>query len=262
MRPQGSSTSAFIMFWLLMMVLSPLSLTDAGPDQSVDLVDISIDKDRVSVDIGFNGTNNAVITLTVVLLADLGLVVEYVDVYLEPEIPQRVSLVLERYEIRLTSEEPQKQIMGNISVEPQSSATLDPVLEMKGNARTNRGQTVGVDGDSLSIDILPYYGSNIFFSNTMGTVNKGGSKGFSLNMENTGNIGEHFILEVVNSNELSSKGISVEFEQARVYLEEGGSKVKEVKIRAGEDVERGAYVIKIRCYPETVGPSTQEESKA
>ncbi|MEA3559046.1 MAG: hypothetical protein U9R75_07325 [Candidatus Thermoplasmatota archaeon] len=250
-----------VVFLLLCSSLLPGTFPAEGaPRQTVDLVEIRIDTDQVSIDIGFNGTNNAVITCTLVLLADLGILVEYVDVYLEPVIPASVSLVLDTYEIRLTSDAPEYTLNANISVEPGTSATLNPVVGIGGSGKTNRGQTVGVTSDSFSIDVLPYYGSNIFFSTIMGSVVSGETKTFKMNIESTSNIGEHFILEVSNSRELSDQGVHVEFEEARVFVDEGEAKVAEVEIRAGSDADRGAYVVKTRCYPESVGPSTQEQS--
>ena len=104
----------------ILLLLPPLSLDgssrSSGPQQTVDMVRMEIDEDAVSVDISFNGSFMSEISCRAVLIFDLGLAIEYVDLYIEPQFPDYVSVVLEDYEVRLTSEEPVYEFTANISV--------------------------------------------------------------------------------------------------------------------------------------------------
>lgn len=244
------------------MLLVSEETTQAGPVQVVDLVVIEIEEDRVSVDIGFDGSKTAVLHCTATLIADLGVLYEYVDVELQKADPDRVHLVIEDSSFRLTPQDPVKEFTVNISVDPGTSSTLHPLVTIDGEARPDFGPAQGVAEDSATIDILPYYGSIMDHDLADGYINirKGDTGSFQLTIENIGNIGEHFVLVALDSSTLSGKGISVKFEEARVFIAEGSTKNVEVEVKVSTDGERGSYQVKFECYPESVGPGTEEQT--
>ncbi len=251
---------------LVFAVLLPqlvLSTSGAdGPAQNIDMVEMEIDEERISIDISFNGSFTGQLHCRATLILDLGILIEYVDLYIEPVYDDYISVVLEEYEVRLTPDDPVYEFVANISVDPGTSSTLNPVVTMDGTARTNRGTTGSVSGDLASVRILPFYSSNIFFVNPTGDMDTGSTETFSLTIENTGNADENFILSVTNSEFLASKDIEVTFEEARVFVEEGGKKQVEMKVKVGGGAERGSYIIKISAWSERNGGVTEEDTPA
>jgi hypothetical protein len=233
-----------------------------GPTQTIDMVEMEIDEERISIDISFNGSFTGQLHCRATLILDLGILIEYVDLYIEPVYDDYISVVLEEYEVRLTPDDPVYEFEANISVDPGTSSTLNPVVTMDGTARTNRGTTGSVSEDYASIRILPYYSSNIYFVNPTGNMDTGTTKTFSLTIENTGNADENFILSVTNSEFLASKDIEVTFEEARVYVEEGGKKQVDMKVKVGDGSSRGSYIIKISAWSERNGAVTEEDTPA
>ncbi|MFW3145518.1 MAG: choice-of-anchor T family protein [Thermoplasmatota archaeon] len=232
------------------------------PKQSVDIIEIEIEEEEVRLDIGFNGTNLAILHCTATLLTNLGLLIDYADVYIEPVYSDPLKVVVEDDDFRLTPEDPVHEFIVNISTIPGTSASLKPIVTIDGTARTSRGTTTGVNDDSVNVVILPYYGSILEFATPMGSVSAGDKRTFQLVIENNGNIGEHFILKVDDPGSLVSDGISVTFKEARVYVEEGGTKNVDVEVRVDSKTDRGAYVIRVVCYPESTGPGSDQESAA
>ncbi|MBN1390989.1 MAG: hypothetical protein JXA22_10150 [Candidatus Thermoplasmatota archaeon] len=234
-----------------------------GPNQSIDLVRMEIEEERIGVDISFNGTSTGQLHCRATLVYDLGLLIEYVDLHIEPDFPdEHVSVVLEEYDIRLTPDSPVYEFMANITVLPRTSASLNPSVVMDGTARTNRGTEGEVMEDSAEIDVLPYYSATIYFKDPTGSLDTGSSGTFELTVQNTGNSGEHFILSVVNSGSLVEKGIEVQMIESRVYVEENGEKQVDVKISADSRTDRGSYVIMIAVWSERNGHPVEEDNEA
>ncbi|MBN1539929.1 MAG: hypothetical protein JW939_07275 [Candidatus Thermoplasmatota archaeon] len=250
---------------LLVLALPNFAIAERdfdGPEQTIDMVEMEIDEDRISIDVSFNGSFTGQIHCRATLLLDLGILIEYVDLYIEPSFDDHISVVLEEYEARLTPEDPVYEFTANISVDPGTSSTLNPIVTMDGTVKTNRGTTGSVLEDSASVRILPYYSSNIYFIDPTGEMDTGSTETFSLTMENTGNSAENFILHVTNSEFLASNDIEVTFEEARVYLEEGGRKQIDVKVKVGDRATRGSYLVKISAWSEKNGGMTEEDTPA
>lgn len=244
----------------------PLSLIaegrTEGPEQAIDMVRIEIDEESVSVDISFNGTFMSEVHCRAILIFDLGLAIEYVDLFIEPQYPEYISVELEDYEIRLTSEDPVYEFTANISVDSGTSSTVDPTVTLGGTARTDRGTDGGVETDIVSVRVLPHYSATIFFGVPTGTMDTGSSKTFILTIQNTGNSEEYFILKVMETEFLGGKGIEVTFEESRVDVEEGGEREIEVKLSVSGDTDRGSYLIKISVWSEKNGQPTELDNTA
>ncbi|MGA1872541.1 MAG: choice-of-anchor T family protein [Thermoplasmatota archaeon] len=254
--------TTFVLIFLMSPLHTGIDADIDGPQQGVELVMMEIEEDSISIDISFNGTSTGQIQCRATLLYDLGLLIEYVDLYIEPEFPDYISVVLEDYEVRLTPESPVYDFTANISVDPKTSSTLNPSVIMGGTARTNRGTDGEVRTDSTEVEILPYYSATIFFSDPTGDMDTGSTDTFPMTIQNTGNAGEHFILSVTNSEFLSSKGIEVTFQDSRVYVEEDGEEEVEVKVKAGKDTDRGSYIVQIAVWSERNGHPTEEDTEA
>ncbi len=233
-----------------------------GPQQTVDLVRMEIDEETISIDISFNGSFTGQLRCRAILIFDLGIAIEYVNVYFEPEYPEYVSVVLEEYEARLTSEDPIHEFTANISIDPGTTSALNPIVIMDGTARTNHGNDGGVETDSASVRILPYYSATIFFRVPTGTIDGGSSKNFILTLQNTGNAGGHYILTVTNAEFLASKGIEVTFPDSRVYVEENGEREVDVKVSVSGSARRGSYIVKIAVWSEKVGHASEQDNPA
>jgi len=254
--------TVILLFVLALPDLALAAPESDGPQQTIDMVEMEIDEDSISIDVSFNGTFTGQIHCRATLLLNLGILIEYVDLYIEPSYDDYISVVLEEYEARLTPEDPVYEFTANISVDPGTSSTPGPVVTMDGTVKTNRGTTGSVSEDSASVRILPYYSSNIYFVDPTGEMDTGSTETFSLTMENTGNADENFILSVTNTEFLASKDIEVTFEEARVFVEEGGKKEVDMKVKAGNGADRGSYIIKISAWSEKNGEVTEEDTPA
>ncbi|MGA1793695.1 MAG: choice-of-anchor T family protein [Thermoplasmatota archaeon] len=233
-----------------------------APQQAVELVMMEIEEESISIDISFNGSSEGQLRCTATLIYDLGILIEYVDLYIDPEFPDYISVVLEDYEVRLTPDDPVYEFTANISVNPKTSATLNPSVVMGGMARTNRGTDGTVRTDSAEVDILPYYSATIFFPNPTGNIDTGSTETFILTIQNTGNAGEHYLLAVTNNEFLSSKGIEVEFPESRVYVDEDGEEEVEVKVKTDSGTDRGSYIVQVAVWSERNGHPTEEDTEA
>ncbi|MGA1820144.1 MAG: choice-of-anchor T family protein [Thermoplasmatota archaeon] len=250
---------------LLMLLLINGEQADgdvSSPQQAVELVVMEIEEESISIDISFNGSSEGQLKCSATLIYDLGIFIEYVDLYIEPEFPDYISVVLEEYEVRLTPDDPIYEFTANISVDPRTSSTLNPSLVLGGTARTNRGTDGTVRTDSAEIDILPYYSATIFFPNPTGSMDTGSSDTFILTIQNTGNAGEHYILSVTNNEFLASKGIEVEFPESRVYVDEGGEEDIDVRVKVDSGTDRGSYIIQVAVWSERNGHPTEEDTEA
>jgi hypothetical protein len=258
-----------VSIWLavfLLLLLHLLSLDASsekeGPQQNVDMVRMEIDEEAVSVDISFNGSFMSEVHCRAILIFDLGLAIDYVDLYFEPKFPDYISVELDKYQVRLTSEDPIYEFTANISVAAGTSSTVNPTVTLDGTARTDRGTDGGVVTDSISVRVLPHYSATVFFGVPTGSMDTGSSKTFILTIENTGNSGEHFILNVMETEFLSGKGIEVTFEESRVYVEEDGEREIEVKVSVSGNSDRGSYLIKISVWSERNGKPTELDNTA
>ncbi|MBN1538934.1 MAG: hypothetical protein JW939_02230 [Candidatus Thermoplasmatota archaeon] len=248
--------------WLMIPLGSVEGRTDA-PEQIMDLVMMEIDEERIAVDISFNATSTGQMHCRATLMYDIGLFIEYVDLHIELEFPpEHVSVVLEEYDVRLTPSSPVYDFIANITVLPKTSASLNPSVVLGGTARTDRGAEGEVREDHCEIDVLPYYSVTIFFPDPTGDMDIGSSKTFPLTMQNTGNSGEHFILAVKNRDFLAEKGLEVTFSEPRVYIDEGGVKETDMKVRVDGGSERGAYLIEVYVWSEHNGQPTEEDNEA
>ncbi|MGA1865933.1 MAG: choice-of-anchor T family protein [Thermoplasmatota archaeon] len=253
-------------FLLIFWIMIPLGNAVSGietPSQIIDLVIMEIDEERIEVDISFNGTSTGQLHCRATLMYDMGLLIEYVDLHIEPEFPpEHISVVLEEYDVRLTPSSPVYEFIANITVLPKTSSSLNPSVIIGGTARTDRGTEGEVREDSCEIDVLPYYSVTIFFLDPTGDMDIGSSKTFPLTMQNTGNSGEHFILAVKNRDFLVKEGIEVTFSESRVYVDEGGVKEVDVKVRVAGGSERGSYLVEIYVWSERNGRPTEEDNEA
>jgi hypothetical protein len=253
--------TASLLAFLIPVPIYAEASTD-GPQQAIDMVSMEIDEEIVSVDISFNGSFMSVVHCRAILIFDLGIAIEYVDLFIEPAYPEYVSVVLDDYEVRLTSEDPVYEFKANISVDAGTAADLNPVVTLDGTARTDRGTTGGVVPDTVAVDVLPYYSATIFFGVPTGSMDTGSSKTFIMTLQNTGNSGEHFILSVMETELLASRGIEVTFPESRVYVEMGGEEEVDVKVSVSGSADRGSYIIKISVWSERNGRPTEVDNTA
>jgi len=254
--------SVIVMSALFVTVFAGASSGMEAPEQTVDLVVMEIQENSIPIDISFNGSSEGKLHCTATLIYDLGILIDYVDLHIEPEYPEYISVVLDDYDIRLTPDDPVYEFTANISVDPKTSSTLNPSVVMGGTAETNRGTDGTVQTDSAEVDILPYYSATIFFPNPTGRMDTGSSETFVLTIQNTGNAGEHYILAVTNSEFLSSKGIEVEFPESRFYVDENGEENIDVKVKVDSGTDRGSYIVQIAVWSERNGHPTEEDTEA
>jgi len=254
--------SVIVILALVPSVFADTSSGTDAPKQTVDLVVMEIQEDGISIDVSFNGSSEGKLHCTATLIYDMGLLIDYVDLYIDPEYPDYISVVLDDYDVRLTPDDPVYEFTANISVDPKTSSTLNPSVVMGGTARTNRGTDGTVRSDSAEVDILPYYSATIFFPNPTGSVDTGSTGTFILTIQNTGNAGENFLLKVTNSEFLSSKGIEVEFPDSSIYVDENGEKEVDVKVKVDSGTGRGSYILQIAVWSERNGHPTEEDTEA
>ncbi len=234
-----------------------------GPQQALNFVEVEIEEETISIDISFNGSFEGMLHCTATLLLNLGIVVESVDVFLEVDFPPEISVSLTDYEFTLTPENPTMDFTANVTVQPETSSSLTPLITIDGTANAQpTGTKGGIAEDSASVRVLPYYTAEISFRESAGSIQKGRSKTFTLLIENRGNAAETYVLNWANKAELNGKEISLEFEEKNIFLEEGGKKEIDITVKTGDKTTRGSYIIRIEVWSEIKGPENVEESRA
>ncbi len=248
--------------YILLLISFPLYLDTTSGAPELDMVKLEIVEDDLSFDVSFNGSCFGTFHCTATLLLNLGILTDSVDVVLLVEPSEHMSVALSEYNFTLTSEEPTREFLAEVTLLHGTSSSLHPVLTIGGSAISQPTGTKGeVVEDSANVDILPFYGAEISFVEGYGEVDQGGSSTFALNIRNTGNSQEKFIFVLTNQDELRSRGITVSMEDGTITLVEGGSKEVPVKINADRDARRGGVTVYVEVYSEHNGAGSREDSK-
>jgi hypothetical protein len=245
------------------ILTTPSNGNGDSTEQNINMVEVVIEENSIPVDTSFNGSFEGQLHCSARLLLNLGIFVDSVDVYLEVQYPEEISVSLDDYEFTLTPEEPVYEFMANVTVQPGTSSTKNPQVTIGGSATAQpSGRRGGVIEDQASVDILPFYTADIEFEISSSTINKGDSKEFKLILENKGNADETFVLNWANPDELSGKDIKVEMEDTNIFVPEKSKVEVDIKIKTGDRTSRGSYLIKIELWSERNGPANKEESRA
>ncbi len=263
-RAKAESLTLISLILLISMVgMAHSSSSTDAPEQTVNMVEVTIEETSIPIDISFNGSFEGKLHCSARLLLNLGLFAESVDVFLDPTFPDEISVSLDDYDFTLTQEDPVFEFTANVTVHPGTSSTQVPTIVIDGTTTAQpTGTKGGIVEDSATVNILPFYTAEISFSSSSGEIHKGDSKEFTLIVENRGNAGETYILNWANEDELRNKDIKVEFDEANVQIPEGSRKEVKVKIWTGDRTTRGSYLIRIEVWSERNGRGNIEESNA
>jgi uncharacterized membrane protein len=99
-----------------------------------------------------------------------------------------------------------------------------------------------VDPVTIQVNVMPFYLPDIFCESPEKEVNKGESVTFELRINNSGNTDDIYHIEIANSEDLISKGITVN-EISDVPIVYQGYDVVEVKVQVSSDTEvKGANI--------------------
>lgn len=252
---------------LLMMLSTTLFVRTStglmGPEQTLNMAEVEIDEVSLSIDVSFNGSFTDVLHCRVVLLLDLGIIVESVEVYLLPEFPSELSVVLSEYHFVLTPEGSVKEFTANVTVAPGTSSSADPQVVIGGTATAQpRGTKGGIIEDTAGVTVLPFYTAEISFKEPKVSISTGNTGKAELTVENRGNADEYYLLRCENAAELSGDGVSVTITETRVFLNEAGETDIEVEVKVDKSTHRGAYIVRIGVWSEKNGQENMEDSKA
>jgi len=247
------------------LVLIPMMMSAApseGEPAAVSLVVIEVEQDSIAVDVSAEGNYSGRLTGRAYLPYPNNPLIDHVEVFLGSELPPRTSLILSIDRFTLSPEVPEVAFVGNITVLPSTSSSSVGSIIIQGTAKVYpSAATTEVQADSVLIDVLPYYGADIYFPTPYGKMVRGDVGSFDLRVNNTGNANDVYQLRIKDPSSLKDRGLKVSLDQERPSVPEEGSVIVKVEVSA-RDVKRGSYILAVEAYSQGKGGSEAEDSLA
>ena len=114
------------MFIVITLIFSPVIRGEPespeGPEQVLNMVEITIEETSIPIDTSFNGSFEGKLHCSATLILNFGILVDSVDVFLSVDFPGEISVTLTDYEFTLSPDVSYYEFEANVSVNPGTSS--------------------------------------------------------------------------------------------------------------------------------------------